>query len=177
MLSPSQPLLNPQGNELISPLDSPTTLNREGLHTNIMTDATDSQIPAVQIAASSSSQIFDKIKNNENFLISPKELLKNSIEHLNDLTSNLETSSNNNKETNQPNERGGDEEEEEFLLLQAEQKAFEKVIESVELAISKGIFPQRIAQGSSGSYFCKGPHGDIVAVFKPKNEEPYGKFI
>jgi phosphatidylinositol 4-kinase type 2 len=29
-------------------------------------------------------------------------------------------------------------------------------------------------QGSSGSYFCYNPQGDIVGVFKPKNEEPYG---
>lgn len=31
-----------------------------------------------------------------------------------------------------------------------------------------------IAQGSSGSYFCYNLDGDIVGVFKPKNEEPYG---
>lgn len=31
-----------------------------------------------------------------------------------------------------------------------------------------------IEQGSSGSYFCRNPERDIVGVFKPKNEEPYG---
>nr|XP_014335414.1 PREDICTED: phosphatidylinositol 4-kinase type 2-alpha [Bos mutus] len=35
--------------------------------------------------------------------------------------------------------------------------------------------PERIYQGSSGSYFVKDPQGKIIAVFKPKNEEPYGQ--
>lgn len=34
--------------------------------------------------------------------------------------------------------------------------------------------PARISQGSSGSYFIFGPDGTRVAVFKPKDEEPYG---
>uniref|UniRef100_A0A8V0Z836 Phosphatidylinositol 4-kinase type 2 n=1 Tax=Gallus gallus TaxID=9031 RepID=A0A8V0Z836_CHICK len=37
-----------------------------------------------------------------------------------------------------------------------------------------GIYPERISQGSSGSYFVKDPQGKIIGVFKPKNEEPYG---
>jgi hypothetical protein len=36
------------------------------------------------------------------------------------------------------------------------------------------MLPQRIAQGSSGSYFCRDKQGRIVGVFKPKDEEPYG---
>lgn len=35
--------------------------------------------------------------------------------------------------------------------------------------------PTRISQGSSGSYFCRNSSGKIVGVFKPKNEEPYGR--
>lgn len=35
--------------------------------------------------------------------------------------------------------------------------------------------PTRISQGSSGSYFCRDSSGKIVGVFKPKNEEPYGR--
>ena len=35
--------------------------------------------------------------------------------------------------------------------------------------------PTRISQGSSGSYFCRNSQGKIVGVFKPKNEEPYGR--
>lgn len=41
-------------------------------------------------------------------------------------------------------------------------------------AIHKGVFPERIAQGSSGSYFVKSNQMKTIAVFKPKNEEPYG---
>eukprot|EP00052_Salpingoeca_macrocollata_P022892 m.200103 g.200103 ORF g.200103 m.200103 type:complete len:406 (-) comp21910_c0_seq3:76-1293(-) len=46
---------------------------------------------------------------------------------------------------------------------------------AVENAIEHGLHPQRIEQGSSGSYFCRDVSGDIVGVFKPKNEEPYGQ--
>lgn len=41
-------------------------------------------------------------------------------------------------------------------------------------AIEQGIYPQRIAQGSSGSYFVKNRTGKTIGVFKPKDEEPYG---
>ncbi|KAJ3222100.1 phosphatidyl inositol kinase [Clydaea vesicula] len=51
---------------------------------------------------------------------------------------------------------------------------FLNIIAEVRLAISEGIYPVRISQGSSGSYFCKDRQGNIVGVFKPKNEEPYG---
>ncbi|KAJ1963842.1 Phosphatidylinositol 4-kinase [Dispira parvispora] len=44
----------------------------------------------------------------------------------------------------------------------------------VQDAIDAGIYPQRISQGSSGSYFCLNSTGAKIAVFKPKNEEPYG---
>lgn len=50
-----------------------------------------------------------------------------------------------------------------------------QIVEEVKYAISLNIQPQRIQQGSSGSYFCRNRHGQIVGVFKPKNEEPYGK--
>ncbi|KAJ3142516.1 hypothetical protein HK100_002185 [Physocladia obscura] len=52
---------------------------------------------------------------------------------------------------------------------------FAAIVRDVQLAISQGIYPERIVKGSSGSYFCKNRAGNIVAVFKPKNEEPYGK--
>uniref|UniRef100_A0A914GTW6 Phosphatidylinositol 4-kinase type 2 n=1 Tax=Globodera rostochiensis TaxID=31243 RepID=A0A914GTW6_GLORO len=41
-------------------------------------------------------------------------------------------------------------------------------------AINCGTYPERIAQGSSGSYFVKNSQGEKIGVFKPKNEEPYG---
>ncbi|KAG0250929.1 phosphatidyl inositol kinase [Actinomortierella ambigua] len=52
---------------------------------------------------------------------------------------------------------------------------FISIVESVKQAIRSGIQPLRIAQGSSGSYFCRNADGKIVGVFKPKNEEPYGQ--
>ncbi|KAJ3106605.1 phosphatidyl inositol kinase [Phlyctochytrium planicorne] len=52
---------------------------------------------------------------------------------------------------------------------------FMAIVEDVRVAISEGIYPTRIAKGSSGSYFCRNRAGEIVGVFKPKNEEPYGK--
>ncbi|KAF8968196.1 phosphatidyl inositol kinase [Entomortierella lignicola] len=52
---------------------------------------------------------------------------------------------------------------------------FVSIVTSVKEAIRSGIQPLRIAQGSSGSYFCRNLEGKIVGVFKPKNEEPYGQ--
>lgn len=51
---------------------------------------------------------------------------------------------------------------------------FNRVIRSTEEAIYMGILPERIYQGSSGSYFVKDKTKRIIGVFKPKNEEPYG---
>ncbi|ESO04626.1 hypothetical protein HELRODRAFT_191658 [Helobdella robusta] len=48
------------------------------------------------------------------------------------------------------------------------------ILNDIEIAIDKGYYPQRIIQGSSGSYFVKNSQGKIVGVFKPKDEEPYG---
>lgn len=53
---------------------------------------------------------------------------------------------------------------------------FNSVLAEVKAAIHNGIQPTLIAQGSSGSYFCRNREGKIIAVFKPKNEEPYGDF-
>ncbi|KAJ8416460.1 hypothetical protein AAFF_G00357480 [Aldrovandia affinis] len=55
-----------------------------------------------------------------------------------------------------------------------EDPEFGEVVQRAELAIENGIFPERISQGSSGSYFVKDSKGKIIAVFKPKSEEPYG---
>ncbi|XP_034988755.1 phosphatidylinositol 4-kinase type 2-alpha isoform X2 [Zootoca vivipara] len=52
---------------------------------------------------------------------------------------------------------------------------FAEVVRQSELASERGIYPERIYQGSSGSYFVKDPQGKIIGVFKPKNEEPYGQ--
>ena len=50
---------------------------------------------------------------------------------------------------------------------------FEDTVESVRVAIEMSVNPKLISQGSSGSYFAKNSNGDTVAVFKPKDEEPY----
>ncbi|KAF5277817.1 hypothetical protein FQR65_LT03798 [Abscondita terminalis] len=52
---------------------------------------------------------------------------------------------------------------------------FSDLVWQAEVAIDNGIFPERISQGSSGSYFVKNPTGKVVGVFKPKDEEPYGR--
>lgn len=50
---------------------------------------------------------------------------------------------------------------------------FEQTLKDSKLAIERGIFPERIGLGTSGSYFVKGTDGSIVGVFKPSDEEPY----
>jgi len=50
---------------------------------------------------------------------------------------------------------------------------FDDIVESVRTAIELGMHPKLIAQGSSGSYFARNSGGKVVAVFKPKDEEPY----
>ncbi|TFK54327.1 hypothetical protein OE88DRAFT_1732997 [Heliocybe sulcata] len=58
------------------------------------------------------------------------------------------------------------------------QADFEILVQSVRRAISEGIHPKMITKGSSGSYFARAKvEGRVqtVAVFKPKDEEPYGR--
>jgi hypothetical protein len=50
---------------------------------------------------------------------------------------------------------------------------FDEIVESVRLAIEQGLHPKIISQGSSGSYFARNCEGQVVGVFKPKDEEPY----
>ncbi|KAK7010015.1 phosphatidylinositol 4-kinase type 2-alpha-like isoform X1 [Biomphalaria glabrata] len=51
---------------------------------------------------------------------------------------------------------------------------FHETVLAAELAIEANVCPERIYQGSSGSYFVKNTEQKIIAVFKPKDEEPYG---
>lgn len=51
---------------------------------------------------------------------------------------------------------------------------FDMIVEDACNAIENGVSPKRIAAGSSGSYFIYTTTGEIVGVFKPKDEEPYG---
>ncbi len=48
---------------------------------------------------------------------------------------------------------------------------FQQIIHDVKVAITQGLNPIRIVQGSSGSYFCLNQNRRKVGVFKPKNEE------
>uniref|UniRef100_A0A0R3RU40 Phosphatidylinositol 4-kinase type 2 n=1 Tax=Elaeophora elaphi TaxID=1147741 RepID=A0A0R3RU40_9BILA len=52
---------------------------------------------------------------------------------------------------------------------------FANIISDAIHAIREGVYPERIRQGSSGSYFVKNCEGETIGVFKPKNEEPYGQ--
>ncbi|XP_028897152.2 phosphatidylinositol 4-kinase type 2-beta isoform X3 [Zeugodacus cucurbitae] len=61
------------------------------------------------------------------------------------------------------------------ILRLRDDPAFNEVVLQVETAITAGVMPERIYQGSSGSYFVKNAEGKILGVFKPKDEEPYGR--
>lgn len=52
---------------------------------------------------------------------------------------------------------------------------FQRLVEHCQLAMDKSVVPDRIGKGSSGSYFIKDIDNNIVGVFKPKDEEPYGQ--
>ncbi|CAA7263169.1 unnamed protein product [Cyclocybe aegerita] len=58
------------------------------------------------------------------------------------------------------------------------QTDFDAVVSLVKGAIHEGVHPKMITKGSSGSYFARAKiEGRVqtVAVFKPKDEEPYGR--
>ncbi|OSD06719.1 hypothetical protein PYCCODRAFT_1474162 [Trametes coccinea BRFM310] len=55
---------------------------------------------------------------------------------------------------------------------------FQRLVQAVRDAIAEGIHPKMITKGSSGSYFARAKvdgRVQTVAVFKPKDEEPYGR--
>ena len=60
------------------------------------------------------------------------------------------------------------------LPLSDDDPEFYKLVVEAERAIEEGILPERIYQGSSGSYFVRSRDNLTIGVFKPKNEEPYG---
>ncbi|XP_050745500.1 phosphatidylinositol 4-kinase type 2-beta isoform X3 [Drosophila biarmipes] len=61
-----------------------------------------------------------------------------------------------------------------FLIL-TDDPLFSEIVAKAEGAIESGVLPERIYQGSSGSYFVKDASHECLAVFKPKDEEPYGR--
>lgn len=48
------------------------------------------------------------------------------------------------------------------------------IVEEVRAAIRHGVHPRLNKAGSSGSYFAKSVGGRTLAIYKPKDEEPYG---
>ncbi|KAJ4483446.1 phosphatidylinositol 3 and 4-kinase-domain-containing protein [Lentinula aciculospora] len=59
------------------------------------------------------------------------------------------------------------------------QAEFDVLVQSIRDNIAEGLHPKMITKGSSGSYFARAKDeiGRVrtVAVFKPKDEEPYGR--
>ncbi|PAA62011.1 hypothetical protein BOX15_Mlig022851g3 [Macrostomum lignano] len=60
-------------------------------------------------------------------------------------------------------------------LPYSDDSAFAGLVADAQRAIEAGVYPERIYQGSSGSYFVKNVDGKTIGVFKPKDEEPYGR--
>lgn len=59
-------------------------------------------------------------------------------------------------------------------LPEVSPQEFILIVNEIRQAIRAGKLPLRIHQGSSGSYFCQDHMLRTQAVFKPKDEEPYG---
>lgn len=60
-----------------------------------------------------------------------------------------------------------------YLSVKQFNRLVNNIIEHIELDQCK---PIRISKGSSGSYFIRDGNSEIIGVFKPKSEEPYGKY-
>ncbi|KAL8290645.1 hypothetical protein RQP46_002903 [Phenoliferia psychrophenolica] len=54
-------------------------------------------------------------------------------------------------------------------------EAFDSLVGRVQSGIDHGVHPRLNAKGSSGSYFARDPSGTTLGIFKPKDEEPYGR--
>lgn len=52
---------------------------------------------------------------------------------------------------------------------------FRLMVDFVRDGIKNGVEPERISAGSSGSYYAKNRYGEVLGVFKPKDEEPYSQ--
>ncbi|XP_015793857.1 phosphatidylinositol 4-kinase type 2-alpha [Tetranychus urticae] len=57
----------------------------------------------------------------------------------------------------------------------ADDPEFTSIVKEAETAIEAAIYPERISKGSSGSYFVRNCQLKRIGVFKPKDEEPYGR--
>ncbi|XP_022704205.1 phosphatidylinositol 4-kinase type 2-beta-like isoform X1 [Varroa jacobsoni] len=69
----------------------------------------------------------------------------------------------------------GGEENVDFSEAYLADSEFAGLVHEAETAIENNVLPERIYQGSSGSYYVKNIQHERVGVFKPKDEEPYGR--
>lgn len=53
-----------------------------------------------------------------------------------------------------------------------EDPAFAEIVQRAEQAIENGVFPERISQGSSGSYFVKDPKGVRILSLIQFSDKP-----
>uniref|UniRef100_A0A915E820 Phosphatidylinositol 4-kinase type 2 n=1 Tax=Ditylenchus dipsaci TaxID=166011 RepID=A0A915E820_9BILA len=60
-----------------------------------------------------------------------------------------------------------------FQVSGSDESEFNENLRRAVQAFEAGVFPQLIADGSSGSYFIHDVNGATLAVFKPRDEEPF----
>ncbi|XP_052227225.1 phosphatidylinositol 4-kinase type 2-beta-like isoform X2 [Dreissena polymorpha] len=60
-------------------------------------------------------------------------------------------------------------------IFESCEETYAQVVYETELALDLGQKPKLSEKGSSGCYFVYNRLGKIIAVFKPKDEEPYGQ--
>jgi len=97
-----------------------------------------------------------------------------SVNRNNDSSSHYAVYPNNSEQSPLLGGKSGDSDSDVFVNNIDSDPSFGKIIRSTEEAIYSGILPERIYQGSSGSYFVRDKSKKVIGVFKPKNEEPYG---
>ncbi|XP_070540575.1 phosphatidylinositol 4-kinase type 2-beta-like [Ptychodera flava] len=73
----------------------------------------------------------------------------------------------------QRNRKGMESDKDEYNVFNDDPE-YTQIVREAEDTILNGVYPERIRQGTSGSYFVKNMDGKSIAVFKPKSEEPYG---
>lgn len=60
-------------------------------------------------------------------------------------------------------------------VIHATPKPLKSLVQSARRALSLGLKPEFILEGSGGTYFLHDPRKNRIAVFKPADEEPYAE--
>lgn len=103
-------------------------------------------------------------QTNSSLYVSPSKQEKANKQRIHHHIANLNSSNNNNTSENQPLLSNGEMsddhmDESDFVHLSCNHfdsdPEFSEMVKMVEFAIDHSILPQRIYEGSSGSYFCK----------------------